>query len=58
MYLVKPADPKAIVAALIELKSNPALRIKIAENGHKMFIKEFTPKAVGKQLVKYIEEIL
>ena len=58
MYLVKPADPKAIVRALIELKSNPALRIKIAENGHKMFIKEFTPKAVGKQLVKYIEEIL
>lgn len=58
MYLVKQADPKAIVAALIELKNNPILRIKIAENGHKMFIKKFTPKAVGKQLVEYIEEIL
>ena len=58
MYLVKPADTKAIVDALTELKNNPELRIKIGENGYKMFQTEFTPKAVGKKLVDFIKEIL
>ncbi len=58
MYLVKPADPKALAKAIVELKNNPALRVKIAKNGYKLFRKKFTPKAVAKQLVNYVKEII
>lgn len=57
MYLVKPADSQAVVDSLLELKNNPKLRIDIAENGYNMYKKEFTPKAVGKKLVKFLEEL-
>ena len=58
MYLVAPADPKAFADAIVELKNNPSLRAEIAANGYKRFQKDFSPKAVGKQLVAYIKEIL
>ena len=58
MYLVKPADPKELVKSIIELKDSPKLRSEIAMNGYKLYQEKFTPKAVGKQLVSYIKEIL
>jgi len=58
MYLVKPADPKALADAIVELKENPELRTSIAANGYKLYKSKFTPKAVGKQLVDYIKEIV
>lgn len=58
MYLVKPADPKALADAIVELKNNPALRAKIAAEGYKRFKKEFSPRAVGKQLIAFMKEIV
>lgn len=58
MYLVKPADPRALVEAILELKNNPLLRTQIAANGYKLYKGKFTPKKVGKQLINYIQEIL
>lgn len=58
MYLVKSADPKALAKAILELKNDPLLRTKIAKNGYELYKEKFNPKAVGKQLVKYIKEIL
>lgn len=58
MYLVKPADVDALVDALKELKNQPALRKKIAQNGYKLFTENFNPKAVGRQLIEYVQEIL
>ena len=58
MYLVKPESSVDLVNALVELKNNPKLRKSIAENGYQLFTQKFSPKAVGKQLVEYIKEIL
>ena len=58
MYLVKPADPKTLARAILELKDNPVLRGKIALNGYKLYKEKFNPKAVGKQLASYIKEIV
>ncbi len=57
MYLVKPSDPKVLAKAILELKNNPLLRKSIAANGYKLYQEKFTPKAVGKVLIKYIQEI-
>jgi len=58
MYLVKPADPQALADAILELKSNPALRTSIAKNGYKLYKEKFTPKAVVGLLVSYVKEII
>lgn len=58
MYLVKSADPKALVAAILELKNNPELRVSIAKNGYNLYKSKFTPKAVGVKLLFFINEIL
>ncbi|MBI2621969.1 MAG: glycosyltransferase [Candidatus Levybacteria bacterium] len=58
MYLVKPSDGKALAKAILELKNKPEMRIRIAKNGYKLFLEKFTPKAIGKKLIKNIEEIL
>ena len=58
IYLCKPSDPKDFAKAIIDLKRYPRLRKKIAENGHNLYKKQFTPKAVSEKLVKFIEGIL
>ena len=58
IYIVTPADVDALVAAILELKNNPELRQKIAQNGYGMFTKNFLPKVVGKKIIDYIKEIL
>lgn len=58
MYLVKPASTTALVDALVELKNNPKLRKSIAEAGNELFMKNYTPKAVGQQMVQHIQQIL
>ena len=57
MYFCNPADPKALAQSLTELKDNPQLRKRIAENGYALFKKEFTPSQVCKKLIKYVNEI-
>lgn len=57
-YLCPPSDPKALVAAIVELKNNQKLRASIAANGYKLYKSKFTPKAVGRKLMDYISEIL
>lgn len=58
MYLVKPADTLALVTALTELQENPQLRKHIATNGYQLFKANYTPTAVGKQLIAKIASIL
>lgn len=58
IYLVKPSDPKELAKAILELKNNPVLRVKIAKKGYLLFMQKFTPKAVGKLLIKHIKEVL
>lgn len=58
IYMVKPADPKALVNAILELKNNPKLRQQIAIKGHDLFAKNFSPKVVGKKIIKYMKKIV
>lgn len=58
VYLVKPANSKALTAAIRELKDNPTLRKRIAAGGYELFVANYTPKAVGAQLRDAIVGIL
>lgn len=58
IYMIPPADTEALVAAILELKNNPKLRKNIATNGYSLFIKNFSPKVVGKKIIAYMKEII
>src|SRR3989344_567879 len=58
MYFCIPGSTDALVKAILELKNNPKLRQEIAENGHSLYQEKYTPRAVGKQMMAYISEIL
>lgn len=57
MYLVKPADPESLARAIIELKNNPELRNKLAENGYKKFKENASYKILGSELLKILIEV-
>lgn len=56
--LVAPSNPKDLAEKILELKNNPHLRKQIAESGYQLYQQKFTPIAIGKTLIKYIEEVL
>lgn len=58
VVLCEPANSQDLAKTIVTLKNNPPLRVKIAQNGHNLYKQKFTPKAVAKQLISYIEEIL
>jgi len=49
--LCKPFDPDSLSKKIMELKNNPILRAKIAQDGYKLFVENFTPKHVVAPLV-------
>ena len=57
MYLVPPAKPEEIARAVIVLKNDPGLRMRLAESGHKKFIERASSKVLGGELVKILNEI-
>lgn len=48
------ADPAAIAAALLRLKSEPGLRLKIAENGRRLFEKKACGKVLGREILEML----
>jgi glycosyltransferase involved in cell wall biosynthesis len=58
MFLVKPEDANALASAILELKNNPTKRSKIAQAGYELFIRKYTPRAVGRELKQYINEVI
>lgn len=54
----KMMDAEDLAAKILELKNNPALREKIARNGHQTYLKYFTPKAIGAELKNIFEEVV
>lgn len=52
IYLCKSANGESLADGILELKKDKNLRLRIAENGHKKFKSHFTPKAIGKELLK------
>ncbi len=58
VYLCKPNNPKSIADAIIDLKNNPKLTKSISKSGHESFMKNFRPESIGRDLVKYLREII
>jgi len=56
--LCEMANPEAIAGAILLLKEDEKLREKIAENGYRLFLKRFTPQAIGKEVKIIIEEVI
>ena len=56
--LCKMANPKAITESIMLLKEDEGLRKKIARNGYNLFKEKFTPKVTGKELKKYLNELV
>jgi len=54
--LTKPGDPSDLSNKILELKNNPILREKLAQNGYQLFKKKLTPKILGSKLKKIIYE--
>ena len=57
IYLCKVSDAKSLRDAVIELKNDISLRIRIAGNGHKLFKEKFTPKIIGNDLKVICEKL-
>lgn len=56
--LVEMANPKAIAEGILELKEDKTLKNNIAKKGYKLFKKRFTPKTIGKNLKRMLEEVI
>ena len=54
----KPGNEQDLAEKILELKNNPELKDKIAENGYQLFKQKLTPKVLGKELKEIIREIL
>jgi len=55
---VKPADASDLAKKILELKDNPELRKKIAENGYKLYKEKLTPKVLGRELMNTFSDFL
>ncbi len=54
----EPANAQSLANAILELRDNEDLRMKIAERGYNLFTKRFTPEAIGREVKNVIEEAL
>lgn len=52
----KLADPDDIAQKILELKNNPELRKKIADNGYKLYQEKLNPKVLGKEILEIIKK--
>ena len=57
VLLCKSADSRDLVDKILELKDNQNLRDTIAENGYRLYLERFTPKAIGRDLINLIKDL-
>ena len=58
IYLCEAENARSIANAILELRSNDALRKEIAQNGYELYQERFTPKAIGKKLIMICKSII
>lgn len=58
IYLVKPDNSVALAKAIMELKNNPNLKLRIAKNGFNLFKNKYTPLAIGRELKHIFTNII
>ncbi|MCH7680267.1 glycosyltransferase [candidate division KSB1 bacterium] len=54
---VRPADARDLAEKILELKNNPELQKKIAQNGYKLYKEKLTPKILGRELLDNIQHL-
>ncbi len=57
-YLCEMDDPRSLADGILELKEDPALREKLAANGHELFQKNFTISALGEVFRQHLEDVV
>src|SRR4029078_12838725 len=57
-YLVPPADPAALAAAIARLSTSPALRARIGEAGYRIVAERFSMEAHVRQVEAIYDEEL
>lgn len=57
-YFCKLGDAKSLAKGILYLKKNPKKRKKIAEQGYKKHLEEFTYKKIGLRMKEILEDIL
>ena len=55
---VKRANPDDLAEKILELRDNPELRKKIAENGYRLYKEKLNPKAIGKELLGIVNNLI
>lgn len=58
MVLIPPADEKSLAEAILKLRNDPALRDRLAVNGHKKFMNSLSYQILGGQLKNIINNLL
>ncbi len=56
--LTPPADARALAAAILRLRDDPALRARIARGARELFLERCTPSAIGRALLAELEPLL
>ena len=56
--VVPPKDPVAMAAALLRLKENPELRVRLAANGRRQAIAEYADTEVARLLDLRVKELV
>ena len=57
VMLCELANPESLAEAILTLRDDEKLRYKIANKGYKLFKERFTPKKLGFELKRIIEEV-
>jgi len=56
IILCQAANEESLAQAIMELRKDQGLMLKIAQNSYDLIKTQFTPKAVGQRLIKILEE--
>lgn len=56
--LCEGANAESLADSILELKNNPELSHKIAENGYKLFKEMLTPEKIGKEALNILKEVI
>ncbi len=56
IFLIPEPHPELLAQAILELKRDLGLRERIAERGYQLVSRNFSPKAIGRTLIRIMEK--
>ena len=58
IYLVERNNPQALADAILELKHNSTLRLRLGQQGHERYLKGNSPAAIGARAVDILQDVI